>query len=649
MLDLIRRKQKSTFIQIIFWALIAAFVGAIFLWWGVGGKAGAKHEATAMSVNGQEIPLKEFQNTYQMLTNLYRNIYKDRFSPQLEKELNLRGQALERVINQHLLLQQAVKLDIDVDRDELVQRIAQTPAFQVNGKFNRDRYVQVLSFQRMHVKDYEQRLRQDLLVEKVQQRLTADVKVDDSEVVKAYHHDNDKVSLDFVQLAPALFVNKVTIDKAGLADYFKKHQEDFRLPEKVAIRYLKFEPSAFTPDANSISDEEIDRYYRRNQDRFEIEEQVRASHILVRVPQGADDKVKAEKHQRAEHLLDEIRKGKDFAELARTASDDTASAAKGGDLGYFTRGTMVDTFESAAFNLQPGQVSDIVETPFGFHIIKVTAHIEPGVKPLVDVIDQVRAGVAAEKARQLAFEAAMDCYNVSRKAGDIDAAAKAANLPIQETGLFTRDDSIKGLGKIPEVVAEAFALQPNQLGKPIQLEDGTVLIIARKQDQPSRLPELAEVQPQVEKAYRQQKAADMAKARANEMLAQLRKGAQLSRLATDEKLSLETTGLFARSYGDFVPHLGNAPKVAAAAFTLTADKPYADQVFDLNGKQVVVALKTLQPADDAQLDAAKKETLKQRLLNQKRQDVIKARLKELRTQAEIHVGAKLQDFIAAKR
>ena len=647
MLDLIRKKQKTTIIKFVFWAIIATFVGTIFLVWGKGSdRNGGGDPNLAVQVNGDPISFAQYQNVYRNLYQLYQSIYREQFTPALEKQLRLPQQAYDQVVDQTLLLQEADSRGIKVSKDELVKSIAEIPAFQENGQFTKERYLQVLNYQRLTPDEFEGMQRNQLLGEKVRAQLQEGIAVSDEEITADYRKQNEKVNLAFVRLAPALFESRIKVDDKELQTFFAEHREEFRLPEAISLSYLRFVPSRYAKDV-VFEEGDLEKYYRRHLDRFEIQEQVKAAHILIKVDQNSTPEQKAARRKLAEKVLDEAKAGQDFADLARRYSDDPGSAAKGGDLGYFPRGAMVKPFEQAAFNLKPGELSGIVESSFGFHIIKCEGYIEAGIKPLAEVTDAVKEGLRAEKATQLALEKALDAYNINRKGGSIEAAAKANDLEVQTTGFFSRDESIDGLGSVPEISAEAFALAAGELARPVSLADG-VILFSVKERRESRLPELAEVRERVVNAYRQARAGDLARKSADSLLADLKEGKSLATLAKKENLKVEETGPFARAYGDFVPRLGNNPEIAAAAFKLSAAEPVAPVVYDLDGHFVVVTLKSREEADMDALDATKRDEIRETLLTRKRNDAVTARLKELREKAEIVIAPALQSELEGK-
>jgi len=642
MLDLIRKKQKTLLVRIVFWVIIAAFVGTIFLVWGRGSDDGGAQASIAAQVNGTEISYGEFQRSYSNLYNLYQSIYQSNFTPELEKQLNLGQQAMDQLIQEALLIQEAERLGISVGKQELVDSIALYGAFQENGKFSRDRYLQVLNYQRISPEQFETIQQRQLLTDKVRQQLQQGVTVNDADVEQAYRDENDEISLEFARTTPSLFESKVKVDDEKLQAYFMEQSENFRLPEMRSLRYLQFDPARYEKEISNYPQEDLERYYRRTLDLYEVKEQVKASHILIRFPEDADDKTKQQKKELADTLLQQVKDGKDFAELARAMSDDPGSAAKGGDLGYFERGVMVAPFEAAAFSLKPGEISNLVESSFGYHIIKVEEYSAPGVKPLADAIDEVKAGLKVDLARRLAYEKAMDAYNVNRKTGKLDDAAANNDLGIKETGLFGRDDAIDGIGREAAISAAAFTLEEGQLAKPVQTTQG-IFLFSLKERQESRLPELADVKAAVEQAYRSDQAKSLAKEAAEKLLATAKELNSLKKAAAKQKLDVEVTDPFKRSFGAFIPKLGTSDEVGKAAFELTTEQPIADQIFTINGKYTVVSLKESTPADLEKLDAVARNELSGRLLLEKQEAAVNDKLQELRDAAQISLAPELAD------
>ncbi|NOR50136.1 MAG: hypothetical protein GQ530_03770 [Desulfuromonadales bacterium] len=643
MLGFVRNQRKSILVKLAFAVIILSFVIGYAMLSSPGGPGGEDSTAEAAVINGKVISFNDFQSTYSNLYQLYQSIYQDQFTPALEKQLKLAEKSINSMIDQALLQDEAERLQLDVSNKELVDAIAQIPAFQENGVFSKERYLQVLAYQRLDSDEFEAMQRNELISNKVRERLQSGVTVTDSDVEDEFRKNNEKVNLSFVSLTPSSFEKKVKISDKALEAYFKEQQEVFRVAEMVAIRYLQFEPQRYIEDV-TFEENDLEKFYRRHLDQFEILEKVKASHILIKVDEGTDEQTREKKRAFAEKLLEEAKAGKDFAELARINSDDKASAVKGGNLGYFTRGSMVKPFEQAAFNLKPGDISGLVETTFGYHIIKVEEYTEPGVRSLEDAMVEVKEGVRAEKSKQLAFEKAMDAYNINRKTGDLEAAAEANELGLKETGPFARDGYIDGIGRNKEIITIALLLEENKLAKPVITDDG-VILFGLKDRIASHIPEFADVKDMVTASYRANESSELARAAAEKLVTDLRDGGTLTKLAKKAKYKVEETGEFTRTYSPFVPRLGSSEELSTAAFELGDEQTAIDQFFEIQNRFVVAEIKEHIAADLTQLDETKRQELYKSILNRKQNEAIEQHLAELRSAATIEIAPRVQDLL----
>ena len=643
MLDFVRNKQKSIIIKLAFAIIILSFVIGYAMLSAPGGPATEDASAEAAVVNGKSIVYSDFQNAYSNLYQLYQNIYQDQFTPALEKELKLVEKAINGLVDQALMQEEAERLQIKVTQKELVDAIAQVEVFQVNGIFNKERYLQVLAYQRISSDEFEAIKRNEILLDKVQAHFQSGIEVDESEIEEEFININEKINLNFVGLSPSSFENQIEVDATALEEYFSEHQETFRVPEMVSLNYLQFVPERYLEKV-TFQDDELEKYYRRHLDQFEVLEKVKASHILVKVDPGADEKTKEERRIFAEGILEEIREGQDFGELARTKSDDTTSAVNGGSLGYFSRGSMVQSFEDAAFSMKPGDISDLVETPFGYHIIKVEEYTESGVRSLDEAIEEVKEGLRMEKAKQMAFESAMDAFNMNRKTGDLTSAAEANKIGIKETGPFARDGYIDGIGRNEEIINRAHLLEEKSLAKPVITENG-VILFGIKERIPSHIPELSEVEELVTAAFKARESKKLAQKAAETLLAEAQETTNLSETSQNKSYTIEATGEFTRSYSPFVPRIGTSEDLFEAAFGLSADKLLIDQVFEIQNRFIVAEINERIPADTSQLDQQKREELKGTILVRKQSEAVEKRLAELRNSAIITIAPRVQDLL----
>ena len=251
------------------------------------------------------------------------------------------------------------------------------------------------------VSDFEQELRDQLLLKKLTDALAANLYVSEDEIQRAYRDQVERAKIRYVELPRARFAQQVTAAPAEVAAYYQAHQQEFKLPEQRDVAYLLVNSTSASPLAGQaqVTDQDLHSYYDAHKGEYAQEEQIRARHILVMVNDQRNDAAAAARVQEAKKKL---AGGEDFAKVAPEYSDDTASKAKGGDLGAFGRNRMVKEFEDAAFSAPIGKVVGPVKSNFGYHLIEVTAKQPGGQQPFEAVKEPIRARLTAERTRQLA-------------------------------------------------------------------------------------------------------------------------------------------------------------------------------------------------------------------------------------------------------
>ena len=524
-------------------------------------------------VEGREIRSDEFQRTYQAQIQAYRSAYGANMSDQLLRQLGVEQQILQQMVDERAALAEADRLAIRVSDDEVKQRILAIPSFQDKGVFiGEQRYRQILSMQRppMTPSAFEDAVRRSLVVDKLRTSLTEWLSIPDKELEQEYRRRNDKVKLAVVSFPNDSFRPDVSATDAEITSYFDAHKDDFRIPEKRKIRYLLVDVEAIR-SKTVVPAADIERAYNDRITEYTTPEQVRASHILLKT-EGKDE---AAVRAQAEEVLKKAKAGADFAALAKQYSQDESSAPNGGDLDYFGRGRMVPEFDAVAFAMEPGQISDLVKTTFGFHIIKLVEKKTGSTRSLEEVRPQLQDQLSIERAQTQASTLANSLRTRITKASDLDAVAKDQGFSVQESDWFARDEPVLGLGASPELGARTFAMNQGDIAGPIQTGRGFVFAsLIAKQD--AYVPKVDEVKERVRSEVVRNKAKEFGLKKAAEVAAKLKGAADFDKAVQAAGFKAQTTEMITRDSP--IPDLGMAAEVTEAAFTLapgTVSQPIA--------------------------------------------------------------------------
>ncbi|MEW6517598.1 MAG: SurA N-terminal domain-containing protein [candidate division FCPU426 bacterium] len=430
MMNLMRKYTK-----IVLWIVVAAFVATIFFVWGMdlGKRQQSLELASAAMVNGEPISYEEFGRYWEQQ---YRQLFgQTDEEPSPQEVRRLREDLVDNLIDSLLLRQLAKRLKLSVLDEEVASRIYNQPAFQQNGKFSQEKYLQLLNYSRISPAEFEQEQAQGILIAKVNQALRDMLVVTDEDVRAYYQSRMRKLKLQVVEFPWQRYLPRVEIPETQIEEYYQYHRAEFDQPEEVA-----------------------------------------ASHILVRTSANATEEEKLTAKLKLENLRNEIVKGKDFAEMAREHSDDPGSASKGGDLGYFKRGAMVKPFEEAAFKLKAGELSAPVETPFGYHLIKVTGRKEAKPSTLAGVRSQIVERLKNAEAKRQAQRAAAEFHLLLKDVRDLSKAAAQSGLAVTSTDWLRAGDALPKVADSKTIVDQAFDLPLNQPGQPMFAGENVVFV-----------------------------------------------------------------------------------------------------------------------------------------------------------------------------
>jgi peptidyl-prolyl cis-trans isomerase D len=595
-----------------------------------GSGADAASGDTIATVQGREITTGEFRRTYQAQLQAYRSAYGGNMSDQLLKQLGVEQQILQQMVDERAALAEADRLGVSASDEEVRQRIFSTPAFQENGAFiGEQRYQQLLRMQRPPLvpSDFEDSVRRQIIVDKLRASLTDWLSVPDKELEQEYRRRNDKVKLAVVSFTADSFRAQVAANDAEVASYFDGHKNDFKIPEKRKIRYLLIDIDAVRAKV-TIPPADVERAYNNGIDQYTTPEQVRASHILLKT-EGKDD---AAVKTKAEEILKQARAGADFADLAKKNSEDDASAKNGGDLDYFGRGRMVPEFDAAVFAMAPGQISDLVKTQYGYHIIKLVDKKTATTRTLAEVRQQITDQLAYERAQAQAADLSTALEKQISKPADLDKAAKAQGLIVQESGFFARDEPILGLGPSPEAANRAFEMKQGDVAGPLRASRGFVFeTLVAKQD--PYVPKVDEVKDKVREEVIKLKARDASRKKAGEIAAKLKSAADFEKAAKAAGIEAKTTELIARDAP--IPDLGNAPAVEDAAFKLAVGA-VSDPIQTDTGTAVIKVLEKKEVTTEEWTSS--KDRFREELLTDRRNRFFSAYMAKAKQKMKIDVN-----------
>jgi peptidyl-prolyl cis-trans isomerase D len=526
--------------------------------------ATASSNETIASVNGQDISSTEFRRTYDARMESYRSAYGGKISDQMLRQLGIDQQILQQMVDERAAVAEAHRVGLSVSDAEVRDAIFAMPAFQQNGQFiGEPRYVALLKAQRppMTTTQFESSVRDSLLVQKLQDALTGWITVSPAESDRLYHEQNDKVKLAIVNIPADTFRAGITPTDAEITAWFDAHKESYRVGEKRRVRYVLVDENAIKASI-TVSASDIEHYYNDNIQQYSTPEQIRVRHILFKTDGKDDAAVKA----KAEDVLKQAKAGADFAELAKKYSEDEATAKLGGDLDYFSRGRMVPQFDEAAFALKPGEISGLVKTQYGYHIIKMVDRKPATTKSLADVQGAIQDQLASQQAAAHAADEIEKLAGSIHNPGDMDGAAKSAGLTVQQSDYFLPGEPILGLGPSPDASNAAFGLKAGQVSGPVQVTNGFA-ILALDGTQAPYIPKLDAVRDKVKEDVIKDKATALARTKAQELDAQLKaKPDDFDTLAKAAGFDAKTSDEVTRSMP--LPDVGTSPALDQAAFTL---------------------------------------------------------------------------------
>lgn len=567
-------------------------------------------DPTVAKVGDQKITQSQFKAAYDQRMQQLQAMMGENFRSDLIDRGRFRQTVLDDMIQESLLRQQVRKAGYRAADAMVFQSISAIPAFQENGKFSGDAYRARLASQGYTPARFEGQLRDSLVIDQMRDGILHSGFVAPAAAAQAFRLDQQQRTLAYATFAAARYLAQVEVGAAAIQKRYEDKKASYQSPERMKVAYLELALEALPPAAAPTADYLKAIYSEQKKTRFSTVEERKTRHILVNF--GAD-KEASKKH--AQQLVEQLGKGADFAALARASSDDPGSKNSGGELGWVRAGQMVEKFEKAMFGLKKGEVSEPVETEFGWHVIQVEDIKEARTKAFED--PDVQADLLAAYRRQDAehrFKELSDKLEQTafESPNSLDAAAKATGLAVQTSDWFTRDAG-NGIGAQAPVRQAAFAGEVRQNGensRPLPIGQNRVVVVRKAEYEAPRPRTLEEVSAQIRDELKLEGARARAEADAKAVQDAVAAGRPLEAAAREKKAEFKNAGAVRRNAQ------GIDPKVLETLFQLqppTAGQVRATQVRLTSGDVAVLVLSSVQDAEWTAAPEADRKTEGSRL------------------------------------
>ncbi|CAM3859872.1 SurA N-terminal domain-containing protein [Rheinheimera salexigens] len=624
MLEKIREGSQGIIAKTILGLVILTFALA-----GVGSYLSSPAEVNVATVNGDKVTKAEFDQAFQNERSRLQQQFGEMYATLAADPAymnNFRSEVLERLIDERLQQQFATKLGLRVSNDQIRDAIRDMTEFQIDGQFNNDRYIALLRQSGYQPEQFRELMREQMSRNQLLVGLLGSDFATANDMQQLMKLQQQSRDVEYARIVAADFSADVTITEQMLEDYYTTHIAQYQTEQKIAVEYIELSAQTLAQNI-AISDQQIQQFYNDNQALYASEARRKVAHIMLESEQ-ADTAIE----NKAKQLLAQIKSGADFAKLAATESADTFSAENGGELDWLALGDMDEDFEAAAFALaKEGDLSPVVKTAYGYHIIKLIT-LEPAQQqPLAEVSAQIAQRLQEDQAATEFYDAQQRLAEVSFEMPDtLEDAALAIDVKVVSTPLFSRT-TVSAPLNAPAVMAKLF--DANFIAEKInsdviELDKQHVIVVRVKQSEPARTLGLDEVKASVEAAVIAEQTALLAKAKAEKLLAEF-SNMSFAQLVTSADLSLEQA--------IDTPRFGGTldGQIRAKAFAMPRpidNKPAVDMVVLANGD---VALVSVVAVKATAITVAPNAEQIERLAEQHAQQAYAAVLASLKAKAEI--------------
>ncbi|PCI22833.1 MAG: peptidylprolyl isomerase [Piscirickettsiaceae bacterium] len=613
--------------------VIIAAISLSFVLMGVQGYTGSGSEAPLAEVGDRKIYQANVNNAYLQRVSQLKEQYGENYSADLFNEEALRNEVLNRLVQEQLILHTVERDGYGVSEQAVLKIISELEAFQSNGQFDKTLYNELLRAKGLTSAGFVQQIKVGLMRDQFIKSIVDTTLVDDSEIEDFYRLNNQLREVEYLTLPLASILNTITVSDDELQKDYQQNEHLYKTPELVSVDYVELSLSSLMADIEP-TEQELMAFYESEKQSFTSEGRRRASHILFEAPSGTAEAISEEIRTKAEHVLLRLQNGEKFEILAKEFSDDIGSAKNGGDLGIINKGMMDDAFEGALSALQVDEISDVIQSEYGFHIIKLTELEETKIEPFDKVKDKVELAykkqIAGEKFYQLSERLAELSFE---NPDSLDVLVDELGLAIKHLDLFSETEG-SGIASNDKIRHAAFTedfLAGNN-SEPVELEADHLVVLHLSEHKPTSTKKFIDVKADVELSVRRHKAGVELKAKADTLMTDVKSGKTLKQLAEEDKVEFTAAGSITRN-----------DKLAPAAlirdvFSMahpSEDKPSYKTSFIENGDIIIVALSDITDGDTASIDAAARDSFKKFLGRLKGEVTLAAALANLSVDADV--------------
>jgi len=619
--------------------LICAAMVIAFVPGGLGNElTGTPGKGIIAKVSGEDITAQQVKDTAKQMAQQQASQYGANASmlmPFLIQQDTQR--AADQLIDRQALLTEAQHLGLKATPQEVkdeLQHGRYSAIFFPDGNFvGEAEYNGMLQRANLTPAMFEDNIGKDLLIAKLQALITGSASVSDAAIRQEFAKQNTKVKFDYAVIKEDDIKKGLHPTTEELKAYYDSHQKNYAnsIPEKRKVKYAAIDTGKIQ-EGVKVTRDELQTYYNQHRDDYRVAEQAKVSHILIKTPlPGADGKVDekgvAEAQHRAEDLLKQLKSGAKFEDLAKKYSEDPGSAKEGGSLGWIGKGRTVPEFEKAAFSLPKGQISDLVKSSYGFHIIRVDDRQDAHMKTLDEVKDQIEPILKQQKAQQSVQKQAEDLLQQAKTQG-LDAAGSAKGVPVVTSDFFGRRDLVPGLGPAPQFMDAVFTAGEKSPPEMAATSQGFAVfqLLAVK---PPSTPTFDEIRTQVEQQFKNERSNILLSQKVQELSDRAKSEHDLKKAAKESGATVKTSD-FVLPDGQ-VPEIGSMTGQAAVAFTMKPGDISGPINSGTNG--VVIAVLDVQAPSDSDF-SAKRDQIRDSLLQGKQQELFGLFVTNLRDQME---------------